>query len=131
MKEIFNILQKKCGKYPQLRTEFKEDFAIIHPLDENGFEIRIDAASDEYLVFFKGWHEHFSDVKEALNCVAFGLSKECRLKVFSKGGKEYKWIVEFFENEQWKEDSETGTVPLSFWKKKEILYFRNNLIERL
>lgn len=41
-------------------------------------------------VYFNSWHEEFDDEDEALNCSAFGLSSECRLKEFNRNGEPYK-----------------------------------------
>lgn len=34
---------------------------------------------------FEGWHEAFEQEEEALECVAFGLSAACRLRVDYRG----------------------------------------------
>ena len=80
---------------------------------------------------FDGWHEDFLVEEEALNCLAFGLSDECRLKVIKYGNIDCSWILESKENGQWIEDSETGRILKPFWKKKSIEYRQNKLIKSL
>jgi hypothetical protein len=63
-----------------------------------------------------------------LNCFAFGLSDQCRLKVCLRGGFAYNWTVESKENGNWVEDSTTGLFLFPFWKRKHVCYLRNNLI---
>ena len=129
MNEIFQKIQEKLEKYPQVKTEIKKKHAIIYPTDETGFEIRVDVLSSKYIVSFNGWHEHFANIAEALNCIEFGLSAKCRLKVFIRGRFEYKWAVEFLENNHWKTASETGILLFPFWRKRKIKYFQNQLIK--
>jgi len=80
--EIKNRLQK----YPNLTVEADERFISVKPVSAQGFEVWFSDDEHEYTVGFDGWHQHFDkpDVEEALNCFAFGLSNECRLKVKSR-----------------------------------------------
>ncbi len=75
-------------------------------------------------------HQHFdkSEVDDALDCFAFGLSDKCRVKVFSRGGRDYKWVMESLEQEEWVEFSTTGSLWYQFWKKPEIRYLSNMII---
>ena len=92
--------------------------------------MRFECADDSYTVFFEGWHEEFDDSEEALNCLAFGLSKDCRLKEHSRGSTPYKWTVEYLDGDNWEESSTTGTFFFPFWKSKKMRYLQNNLIDR-
>jgi hypothetical protein len=79
MNEVIQKVQSKLEKYPNLKTEFGNNYAIVYPADETGFEVRLDAGAIEYTVSYSGWHDHFKDPDEALNCFGFGLSDKCRL----------------------------------------------------
>jgi hypothetical protein len=67
-------------------------------------------------VGFDGWYEEFADADEALNCLAFGLSTACRLRVFSRGSADYKWQVLHKVDGQWVAESETGLFVFPFWQ---------------
>jgi len=131
VKEIIQKIQNKLDKYPNLKTEYGDNYAIVYPADENGFKVRLDAGDTEYTVSYSGWHDHFEDPDEALNCFGFGLSDNCRLKVYLHGDSEYKWKVEYLKNRKWHKDSETGVLFFKFWQKKKIVYLQNKLVKSL
>jgi hypothetical protein len=123
------IIKEKLNKYPHVKYKIKGSHIEILPMDETGFAVSLEENNGEYIVFFEGWHEHFTNQQEAINCVAFGLSDSCRLKVIRRSGKPYKWIVEHFNNGTWKKDSETGLLIFSFWKKRTKKIYQNKIIK--
>jgi hypothetical protein len=125
-------IEDKCKKYPDIK--YKRDGAAItvFPANSNGFEVSYNPAGNKHNVSFLGWHEEFSNENEALNCFAFGLSGECRLKISSKGNFPYKWTVEAKDkNGNWSEDSTTGFLVFPFWRKTKHLTLQNNFIHNL
>ena len=123
------LVKEKLQKYPQTKYKVEGSIITILPVDVSGFTVSLEDQDGEYTVFFEGWHEHFNNEEEALNCVAFGLSDSCRLREIRRGGKPHKWIVEFLENGAWKTDSETGLLVFGFWKKQSEKVYRNNIIK--
>ena len=124
-------IKSRLEKYPELVVKEEERSITVKPNSTKGFEVWFSNDENEYTVGFDGWHQHFdkSEVEEALNCFAFGLSNECRLKVNSRGGKSYKWVMEALENGVWVAYSTTGLFSLSFWKKAEVRYLSNDLLK--
>lgn len=124
-------LKERLKKHPDiLVTEFEGGIVIL-PKDENGFEIALTNEGIQYTVTFDGgWHEHFEEPEEALECVGFGLSDRCRLKVEMRGNSPQKWIVEYFQDGVWHEDSTTGLFFFPFWRRKTVIYRKNNLIAK-
>jgi hypothetical protein len=131
MNEIIEKIKEKLEKYPQVKKNIGKNYLIIYPETKNGFQVRIDVGTSKYTVSFNGWHEEFSNPEKALNCFAFGLSEECRLKVHTRGNFEYKWEVESQKENQWVSDSETGLIFSPFWRKKKIKYLQNSIIKNL
>ncbi|SFV87583.1 hypothetical protein MNB_SUP05-SYMBIONT-5-1044 [hydrothermal vent metagenome] len=123
-------IKKKLEKYPELQTHEDGNFISIKPLSSDGFEVWFSGDEGEFTVGFDGWHEHFdkSEVEYALNCFAFGLSNVCRLKVKSRGGKNYKWVMEALEEEKWVSYSTTALFNLAFWQKSKVKYYSNNIL---
>ncbi len=78
----------------------------------------------------EGWHAHFdaTQIETALNCFAFGLSDTARLEVHSRGGRDYRWTLEVFEDGVWRPDSTTGLLFFRFWRMKTVRYLRNSMI---
>ena len=82
---------EKVRRYPQLRVENTASAITVHPESPDGFPARLDQHRKGCTVSFAGWHEHFESDEEAkaLNCFAFGLSEQCRLRVLSRGSFDY------------------------------------------
>ncbi len=123
-----DTIESEIRKHPKIKYVRNDDSIVIVPANESGFEIVFHGEETEYTVHYKGWHEHFSNLGEAIECIKFGLSNKCRLKEYSRGDRPYKWVVEYFENDQWLDDSETGFPTLYIWKKKNVIVYQNNLI---
>jgi len=121
-------IKTRLRNYPHIKYETSESSITVLPGSDKGFKVGFEGAPGHYLVSFNGWHEEFTDVNEALNCLAFGLSDECRLKEHRRGGFAYRWTVESKQNDEWVADSETGLFLFPFWKRAEVVYLQNNLI---
>lgn len=124
-------IKSRLQKYPDLTTEVRDRYISVKPNSADGFEVWFSDDEQEYTVGYDGWHQHFekTEVEEALNCFAFGLSNECRLKVKSRGGKNYKWVMEALKNGEWVAYSTTGLFSFSFWQKAEVKYLSNNVLK--
>jgi len=117
------VVMHALNKKPEERPESVQMFA-------RELEIAIRAVTeDEFIVSFDGWHEHFKSQVDALNCFALGLTDQCRLKVFRRGRTDYRWTLEYRTEGGWKEDSTTGFLFFPFWRKCEILYRQNAIID--
>lgn len=130
MEKIIETIHQRLAKYPEVSYETTNESVLVMPLTPDGFTVGlVVAASGKYIVSFDGWHENFSSVEEALNCFAFGLSEECRLKVQLVGRFEHKWTVESKSETGWHEDSTTGLFILPFWQKPSTIYRQNRLVK--
>lgn len=121
-------IKAKLRKYPSAKYESDASSISVLPGSDAGFTVRLEVAQNRYTVSFNGWHEEFIDAGEALNCFAFGLSDECRVKECTRGKFPYRWTVESKQNGRWIAYSETGLLIFPFWKRKEVVYLQNNLI---
>lgn len=133
MHKIMNpigAIKKKLEKYPELKFQEDDNSISIKPQSSDGFEVWFSDDESEFTVGFEGWHQHFdkSEVEDALSCFAFGLSNECRLKVTSRGGKNYEWAMEALEDGEWVSYSTTALFNLAFWRKLEVKYYTNNIL---
>jgi hypothetical protein len=128
MMDAIEEIKERLRKYPHVRYEVGASSISVLPTSDNGFTVGLYVAQDRYTVSFNGWHEHFPEPDEALECFAFGLSDECRLKECRRGSFAYRWTVESMQNGEWVTDSETGLFLFPFWMKKRVRYLQNNLI---
>jgi len=123
-------LKEKLKKRPEISWSETVNSIRIEPTTDDGFPIELSDEGAQIVVSFAdGWHENFTDQDEALECVAFGLSDSCRLRVLRRGGTSYNWTVEYEENGNWWPESTTGLLLFPFWRRKEVAYFQNRIIE--
>lgn len=100
----------------------KGELGLLTCDNPGSFEVSISEQDGDFLVGYDGWHEHFSDLKPALNCFAFGLSEECRLKVTLRGQLECSWTVQSWTGEGWKDASTIGLILIPFWRARRTEY---------
>ncbi len=100
----------------------------VEPSTPDGFPVSLTVGADEWIVAFGGWHVHFTSEDEALNCFAFGLSDQCRLRVHYRGSFPHRWIVEARTENGWREDSTTGLLLFPFWRRPRVEYRQNGVI---
>lgn len=78
-------IQTRLLKYPHVKYETASSSITVLPTSDTGFTVGFEGVTGRYTVFFNGWHEEFTDAVEALECFAFGLSDQCRLKEHRRG----------------------------------------------
>lgn len=123
-----NDIKKRLERYPDVHYELGENIITIPASSPNGFSVSMFEGDSMWVVSFEGWHEHFGDAQQALNCFAFGLSADCRLKVALRGTFAYRWTVQSRSEDRWVDDAETVLMLFPFWRKKRIEYRQNNVI---
>jgi hypothetical protein len=121
-------IKTKLRKYPHLKYESDASSIRVLPMSDDGFTVELEGTHGRYTVSFNGWHENFNDAAEALDCFAFGLSDQCRLKEYRAGNFAYRWAVESKQDGQWVVDSETALFIFPFWRRSEVVYLQNRLI---
>jgi len=136
-KKILSDIKDKLDRRPYLKYELGDRHILVEKPSENGFDVGFYVEEDEFIVGYYGWHEHFGfdEMDRALDCFAFGFSRDCRLKVVSRGKMDYKCILEYLEGGEWKWDSEVGVLfkpfwrflAFPFWRRKQVRYLQNEL----
>ena len=127
MKTLVELKQRLEG-HPDIRFDASDKQLTIYAADENGFDISVIEDNFEATVYFGGWHQHFDTTEEAIQCVGFGLSDECRIKVHRRGAKPYRWTLEYRDGDDWKFDGFTSQVFYPFWRAKSVTYLQNHFI---
>jgi hypothetical protein len=126
--DVIEEIKARLQKYPHAKFESNSGSISVFPTSDDGFTVGLTVNQDSYTIFFNGWHDDFWDKEEALNCFAFGLSSDCRLKEYRCGNFAYKWTVESKENGKWVENGTMGLFLFPFWMRKEVRYLQNDLI---
>lgn len=125
--DILSEIEKRLMKYPHVKFSREANGLTIRSPNDNGFDISL-FVTDCYEVNFEGWHEEFKEPEEALDCIAFGLSAECRLRVFRRGEMDYKWTLESKSDSGWQEESTTGLIFYPFWRQASQRFLQNALV---
>jgi hypothetical protein len=126
--DIINTIKEGLSRYPAVRFSEARDEITIPPADAAGFLVSARALRSGFVVHFEGWHEEFASAEEALDCVTFGLSPQCRLAVVLRGKMAVKWTVESLKGDTWTGDSEVGILLQPFWRRSRCVYRQNHLI---
>ncbi len=122
-----NVILDRLDKFSGYEIAASDNHLTVQCENPNSFAVSIAEDDDGFLVNFDGWHEHFKDLEEALDCFAFGLSEQCRLKVTMRGKTECSWTVQFKESGDWVDDSTTGLILVPFWRPKSLEVRQNVL----
>ena len=126
-----SIIDKICNRlkeYPIAVFRADPNVVTVRPTSEDGFSVALEVVDCGYRVSFDGWHEEFSSEEDALNCFAFGLSAECRLRTVSHGGFPHQWTVECLTDGVWREGNTTGLLLFPFFLPKKVRILQNDLI---
>jgi len=126
-------------KILELNHDWESDLKITFKKeDDNGFDITVeDDGSNISIETDNGYHDHieidrFESEEEALLQI-FGLvrdllSNNMRIKVIMKNEKPTKWILEYFEDQKWEEESVMGLFTLNIFGKKTEKFYSNNIL---
>lgn len=126
---VIEEVKNRLVKYPSVRYDADDSQITIHPHDSEGFTVSLSRQKTGFTVAFDGWHEEFDSGTEALECLAFGLSSDCRLRIECRGKMPIRWTVEFLEDGKWREESTTGLLLFPFWRRRRVVYRQNALIQ--
>ncbi len=126
----FDEIVTLLNKYEGTKYTLVHNSLTILP-EEAGFPVRMDIEPDSYIVSFLGWHEPFAIEEEALNCLALGLSEDCRLEVEFRGDTQVSWTVQYIREGDWASGTTIGLIYRAFWRKRSIGHLRNHLIKSI
>jgi hypothetical protein len=122
-------VKEKLLNYPHVTYTIKDNYLEIPAQTPTGFSVWIQERADGCTVGFEGWHEEFASPDESLKCFAFGLSRDCLLRVSRRGNVDFKWQVFHQENGKWVADSETGLLVFRFWRRTVRRDLQNDIIK--
>ena len=126
--KALETIKNKLSKYPHIIYRIEGNTLSIEPKDEKGFPITFSCHESEYSVSFGNWHGRFTSEEDAIDFVGLGLSKNCRLREVSRGGKAFRWTIESIIDGKWHTVYETAFLSLKFWKKPTEVIFQNSFI---
>jgi hypothetical protein len=122
-------IQATLRKYPQAQVELSAKKVVVLPTESTGFAVTFEDLGGRYRVSCAGWHEDFKSSASASDRFALGLSSACRIKVWRRGGMAHRWQLEVRMRGQWVADGVVGLRIFPFWRRAEIIYLQNHLLE--
>ena len=108
------------------------DTITVPAASDDGFLVRLRMGHDrEFVVSYDRWQHTFDRAEDAFECVEFGLSDSCRLKITLRGDEPVVWHVERREYGMWV----PGRHPrkrrsLALWRRARIVYRQNHVFRR-
>jgi hypothetical protein len=123
IEQIIDILKQ----YPEVRYEFRSDAIRALAADANGYEVALLMQPQPcYTVCLSTWHMEFADQNSAIGTFLGGLTEAYRLKVSSRGGRDYSWTIHY-RDYGYSDGSTVVTFNFKFWRRKNIRYLQNHL----
>jgi len=133
MSDVRAELEAMLKEFPAVRVEQEGDTLVAICPGENTFKVALQEEPVEITVFFEGYHQHFppDQGRDALGLFLTGLSDTCRLQVFSRGGTDYKWVVELVNFQGcWSQVAMLMNpfTTMAFWRKKSQRCLQNTVL---
>jgi hypothetical protein len=126
---ILEQLEDKFSNRPGLKTDLSGNTFSIFPMDPSGFKLWVrEDKGRKFTVGFDKWQETFNDATQALACFALGLSKDCRLKVYSRLGARYHWTVQQYVGGLWVDGGTHIEKIVSIWPFRKTEYLQNDFL---
>jgi len=126
-----------CRIKPGASGKSKSFEISVKPQHQESFTISIFAEPGQIVVFFEGWHQHFSPAEEnisveeacrnALGLMEEGISGQCKLVVKKASGKGYRWSLYLCKEDKWVPYSVVGLLFYNYFGRRT----KEELINRL
>jgi len=139
---FFTMSKKFLRRFSHIKHELtisdEGDYTllIIPMSNSDGFDLHIDVSEEEILIHCGDFHEHHQlhgEVNEFVNhflgYLYDLLSPLMRLRVFTSGGKPYKWSIEYFTEGLWIVESTTGNLFYNFLARREEMILQNRALK--
>jgi hypothetical protein len=125
--DVINEACKFLKMQPSLFYSEDQNSVVVEPPSRSGFSVAL-TVGDGYTVAYDGWHEHFEDPYDALECFQFAYTPQCRLAVALRGHTEYRWTMEYETADGWEVESTVGLLFYPYWRRRRIEYRQNTLL---
>ena len=125
---LLDVVKAKLAAYPSITYEADDRSIAVPPASPEGFTVSLELEGPGCIVFYEGWHQHFESEEEALNCFGLGLTSACRLRVYRRGGRAYRWTMQYLKEGRWWFGGTVGLLFFPFWRRREVVVLRNDRI---
>jgi hypothetical protein len=136
-KWLATIKEANCQIKPRVEKQSYSYEIEVKPHHSGSFTVSAFAEPEEIVVFFEGWHRHFSPAdenelveevcKSALGLMEAGISGQCKLIVKKASGKGYRWSLYFLNEGKWEFYSIVGLLFYNYFGRRS----KEELINRL
>ncbi len=128
-----NVIEKvnaELAEFSSITHEADDRSVTVPPASPQGFTVSLELDEPGYVVFYDGWHQHFEAGREAdaVNCFWLGLTPACRLRVRRRGGRAYRWTMQYLHEGRWRFGGVISLLFFRFWRRKEVVVLQNDAI---
>jgi hypothetical protein len=114
----------RLSRYSGLRIEQSNTSVVVLAPREDGFDIRLSARDDRFVVAFDSWQRPVDDLETAWNLIAVGLSNGSRLRLEpTEDGRSLCWLEIVLPDGSWRTLPESGIDPNRL---NSAVYYRQN-----
>jgi len=82
------------SSYSSIAWQETDSGLEVEASSPEGFPIIVDSSDTETILYFGGWHDHFTDPIEAFDWFRKAIMGQVRLAVTSRFGISYRWDVQ-------------------------------------
>lgn len=107
-------------------TQSEDGVLTVPSSIETGFDVSISGESEDFVVHYDSWHEHFNDSTAATRCFLFGLTDRVKLFEERRGNSAFRWTTQSLGDGSWITDSTVGLVFSPFWRKLKVKQLQNS-----
>ncbi len=117
--------KERLDRYPTIPWREEDSCIWIDPKSDSNFSVAVYIDEWRALTRCEGWNEPFDDLDDLVQRFLFVLSPKARLKVESKGGRDFRWTLQSRPGRHWKTESRTSSLFYPYWKETKVRYLQN------
>lgn len=125
----FAVIQARLRPYPQTQIESYANGIEVRPRKATGFPVTFAELDNGFRVTCDGWYAYFASADQALDCFFKALSPAARLRVTIRGSTRCRWRLELQTDSGWKPLVQRSRLAFPFWRRSEIRFLQNHLLE--
>jgi hypothetical protein len=123
------LILARLRPYPQAQLETYANGVEVVPPGPMGFPVTFAEVDGRFRVTCDGWYAYFRSPEEALTCFFKALSPAARLRLTLRGTTRCRWRLELQSVGGWAPLVERVRIAIPFWRRAEVRYLQNHLLD--
>jgi len=126
--EFFRQITEALQRYSLVLKPIKNGI-IINTGCKNGFDIALEYRNQEYKLTFDGWQKQCDDPDEITEILIRGITGTARIKKYCNRGHPFKWMLQLYDDGQWKDQFTNIILTIDFGSKTKFRYLINDCLK--